>query len=111
MIPKTQKITKDEYLADHPKYDIILFRTGDTKTQKVLEKDTYSVEFGRLLKLVCAADLREFYKNKMYQRGQSHGGQILYYIDCAGHKSYFMIQMCPAVASPETQKLLADDIP
>ena len=107
---KKQKITKDEYLADHPKYDIILYRTGDRKTQQVLEKDTYSVEFGRLLKLVCAADLREFYADKMYQRGQPHGGQILYYIDCDGQKSDFMIQMCPAVTSPETQKLLTDDI-
>ena len=139
---KTQKITKEEYLADHPKYDLILFRTGDRKTQQVLDQDTFSVEFGRLLKLVpftlnskptpggrrigltsvpgdwannpvstvCATDLTEFYKNKMYQRGQPHGGQIRYYIDCAGRKSYFLIQMCPAVASPETQKLLADDI-
>ena len=107
---KTQKITKEEYLANHPKYDIILYRTVDRKTQQVLEKDTYSVEFGRLLKLVCAADLREFYADKKYQRGQPHGGQIRYYIDCDGHKSDFMIQMCPAVTSPETQKLLTDDI-
>jgi len=107
---KTQKITKDEYLAYHIKYDLILYRNGDKKTQQVLNKDTFSAEFGRLLKLVCAADLNDFYRNKMYQRGQPHGGQIRYYIDCAGQKSYFMIQMCPAVASPETQKLLADDI-
>ena len=107
---KTQKITKEEYIADHHKHDLILYRNGDRKTQQVLDKDTISVEFGKLLKLVCAADLSEFYRNKMYQRGQPHGGQIRYYIDCAGQKSYFMIQMCPAVASPETQKLLTDDI-
>ena len=109
-VSKTQKITKEEYLADHSNYDLIIYRSNDKKTEQILGKDMYSVEFGKLLKLVCAADLTEFYANKMYQRGLPHGGQIRYYIDCDGQKSDFMIQMCPAVASPETQKLLADDI-